>query len=237
MSKLTIGKKLYLGVGALVLFTFGMGISAVLSLSGIGDRTHTIVDKTVYKQGLEHEMDTQSSDLLAGSRGVLVRGYMKDLPTARKYNDQYNAALDAMQSDVNVVTPLLVTATGKQAMAEIQQSIGQLRDAEQSMMGDVAAGKMDDAINVYTQTELPALKSQKMNVVTLLHIQDQLMTGDKQAVESAITSGMWVTGVVLAISCAVGIVLILVVRQVNAVLRRSVEELSESSVQIASAAG
>jgi methyl-accepting chemotaxis protein/methyl-accepting chemotaxis protein-1 (serine sensor receptor) len=49
-------------------------------------------------------------------------------------------------------------------------------------------------------------------------------------------SGRWTTGLLLALACTVGVVLTLAVLQIVHVLRGNVTELSEASVQIASAA-
>jgi methyl-accepting chemotaxis protein len=50
-------------------------------------------------------------------------------------------------------------------------------------------------------------------------------------------SGRWITGLLLAMTCAVAVGLVFVVLQIVRVLRGSVSELSEASVQISSAAG
>ena len=51
-----------------------------------------------------------------------------------------------------------------------------------------------------------------------------------------IESSRWIALVILALSSGVGVVVVFVIRQINTVLRKSVVELSESAVQIASAA-
>ena len=73
MSSFTIGKKLFLGVGTLVVFAFALGIASVLIISGISDRMHTVVGMTVKKQTLAHAMRLDSSELVANARGIEVR--------------------------------------------------------------------------------------------------------------------------------------------------------------------
>ena len=86
MPSLTIGKKLYIGVGVLVGFTFALGTAALMSISSIGDSVHTSVDKSVKKQVLANGLDVEASELLSLDRAILVRGYMKDPAMAQKYN-------------------------------------------------------------------------------------------------------------------------------------------------------
>jgi len=237
MSSFTIGKKLYLGVGTLVVFVSALGITAILSMSSIGDRVHTIIGSIVKKQTLVHEMDMYSSDLLAESRGLLVRGYMKDPVTMGTYNQQFIASLDAMLVDVNTILPLLQKPEAKEAVQDLQDTLSTMRQANQSAFQDSIAGNMESAIKIYTDIQLPTLKRQKGDAVTLLKIQDELLAEDRTAIEANIPSNRWVTVILLAFSCTVGIVLVFIVRQINALLRGSVLELAESAVQIASAAG
>jgi methyl-accepting chemotaxis protein/methyl-accepting chemotaxis protein-1 (serine sensor receptor) len=66
---------------------------------------------------------------------------------------------------------------------------------------------------------------------------NELMQRQASEVASAIDTSRWVTAGLVALSCVVGVVVIFVIRQVNALLRSTVAELGESAVQIASAAG
>ena len=95
---------------------------------------------------------------------------------------------------------------------------------------------MPTAISVYANTLLPAQKRQKAAAVAMLKAQDENFAEDSQGAESSIESSRWITGLLLALTCCVGMVVVFVIRQINGLLRKSVVELAESAVQIASAA-
>jgi methyl-accepting chemotaxis protein/methyl-accepting chemotaxis protein-1 (serine sensor receptor) len=236
MSSFTIGKKLYLGVGALVALTFALGMTAFLSMSSVGDRLRDILGKTVKKQTLAHRMDLDASDLLAEDRGILVRGYMRDEPTMEKYNQQFAATADDMEAAIREIQPLLIRPEQKQAVQGMQDALGPVRQANQSVFQDSIAGNMDTAAATYNDKFLPAQKLQKAAVAGVLKSQEEFLAADGQTAEASIAMSRWVTGFVLAFSCMVGVVAIFVVRQINRLLRESVSELGESAVQIASAA-
>ncbi len=236
MSSFTIGKKLFLGVGALVVFTFALGVTAFLSISSIGDRLHNILSSTVQRQTLAHRMDADSSDLLAESRGVLLRGYMRDMPTMEKYGQQFTATADDLLAATKEIEPLIVRPEVRQAVQAIQDAMVPLRQASQSTLQDAVAGNMDSAVKTYTEVTLPAQKSQKAAVVAVLKAQDELLASDASDAAASIMRSHWMTGLLLSLSCAVGLVVAFVTRQINKVLRESVSELGESAVQIASAA-
>jgi CHASE3 domain sensor protein len=145
MSSFSIGKKLYLGVGVLVAFTFTLGITAYWSLSSVGNLLHTIVDKTAQKQLLAGRVDTDASDLLAEDRGILVRGYMKDQATVEKYNQQFAATAEDLQSNLNAIRAMLVDTQGKQAVQDLQDALTPLVEANRTIFNATTAGNMDKA--------------------------------------------------------------------------------------------
>jgi methyl-accepting chemotaxis protein/methyl-accepting chemotaxis protein-1 (serine sensor receptor) len=236
MSSFTIGKKLFLGVGVLVAFTFALGITAYVSMSSIGANLHTMTDSTLRKQNLAMEIDRQSSDLLSELRGILIRGYMKDQSTMDKYYVQFNATADEMQASVDTITPLLQSAQSKQAMLDARAALLSMRQAAQEMYKDSKAGKMPAAVAVYVDAIVPKSKAQKDAAAVVVKSQKAHLVDDAAAVEEQIDRSRWISAIMLVFASGIGIVLVFVIRQVNAVLRLSVAELSESAAQIASAA-
>jgi methyl-accepting chemotaxis protein/methyl-accepting chemotaxis protein-1 (serine sensor receptor) len=236
MSSFTIGKKLFLGAGMLAVLTFALGITALISMSGVGDRVHTIVDTTVKKQMLASQMDLDASDLLSLNRGIQISGYMKDLLKIEEYNQQFLATAEDLRTTMNTLQPMLFRPEDKQALQETQKVFATVQEANQTIYKASMAGDMPTAISVYANTLLPAQKRQKAAAVAMLKAQDENFAEDSQGAESSIASNRWITGLLLALTCCVGIVVIFVIRQINGVLRNAVVELAESAAQIASAA-
>jgi methyl-accepting chemotaxis protein len=216
MSSFTIGKKLILGVGAMLALTFALGLTAFLSMSSVGNRMRDILDKTVKKQTLAHRMDLDSSDLLAEDRGILVHGYMRDAATMEKHNQSFAATANDMEAAIKEIQPLLIRVQQKQEVQEMEDALGPVRQTNQSVFQDAIAGNMESA--------------------GVLKAQEEFLAADGQAAVGSIAMNELTTGLVLAFSCMVGVVVVFVVRQVNKLLRESVAELGESAVQIASAA-
>lgn len=236
MASFTIGKKLFLGLGTLVLFSFALGITAFISITDIGDHLTNIANVTVKKQTLTHEMATQASDLRSLIRGIEVRGYMKDPAKMETYKQQITATEDAMQADISAILPMLVRPEGKRAAQDMQETLGTIRQSGQAIFEDSMAGNMEGALTIVTNQLLPAQDRQKADVTLMLKIQDELIAADRVDAASLIASCHWVTGIMVTLSCLLGILMIFVIRQINALLRHSVTELTETSAQIACAA-
>ena len=237
MSSLTIGKKIFGGVAVLVLCTLALGINSYLSVGSIGDRVHNMTSKTIQKQQLAHRMNFDASDLLAEDRGILVRGFMKDLPTVEKYNQQFAASSEDIQNAVHEIQPLIVDPTVKQAMQQIQDQLASLNEANRTIYEAAKTGDMDAATKLYQDKFLPAQESLKPLVDNVLKVQERSLTEDGKATESSIESVRWITIILFLLTCCVAAALIYVVRQINNLLRQSVNNLSDTAVQIASAAG
>jgi len=236
MSTYTIGKKLFVGIGALVIFTFALGITAYFDMSSVGDRLQNVLGNTLTKQELAHRIDIDSSELLSESRGILVRGAMKDLPAVQRNNQQFIATTEDLQSAIKDLSLLIAKPEAKQAVQEMDDALGTLQSTNQKIVQSVLSGDMDAADKLQSSTLFPAQQRQKAAAQRLLGIQTALFTEDGRGAQSSIASGRWITGLLLLLTCCVAIAVVFVVRQINALLRHSVGELAESAVQIASAA-
>jgi methyl-accepting chemotaxis protein/methyl-accepting chemotaxis protein-1 (serine sensor receptor) len=237
MSSFTVGKKLFLSVGALITFTFALGVVAILSITSVGDRLHNIVEKTVERQTLAHEIALDSAELRGGTRGILMRGYQKDASGIQRDGQQYASFANSLQGDIDKLDPMLVASDAKQALQEIRETSGIMQQANQEIVQACLAGDMTRGIALYTDTFKPAQLRLSGAASRILKAQTVNLAMDEDAAKASATSSRWMTALVLLLTCCVGMATIFVVRGINAMLRGSVAELAESAVQIASAAG
>jgi methyl-accepting chemotaxis protein len=236
MSSFTIGKKLYLGVGALVVFTFALGISALTGIATIGEHLRTIVDVTVKRQTLAHAMYRDSADLTSMIRGMVLRGMLKDTATVESDQAKFTAAADDLQSSIQSMTPLITKPETRQAVADIQENLNTMKSANQSILQALATGDTTAAVSILDSAVRPTEKKLDEAALVVLKMQDGNLASDSDAAISSADSSRWMTMAMLVLASLVGTIVVFVVRQINGVLRGSVTELAESAVQIASAA-
>jgi len=235
MSSFTIGKKLFLGIGTLLVFTVALGITAFYSITSIGDRVHTIVSQTVQKQTLAHQMALDNAQLLSLLRGIGLRGYMKDLPGIEKYHEEFNTTASHILADSETLSPLLLKSEDKQTVRQIAETLAKVREGEQLLYKSALA---DDSAGLASSfaISIPLQEAQQAASISLLKSQESNLASDTEGALSSIDTSRWMTGLLLALSAAVGILIVFVVRGVNLVLRNSVLELADSAEQIAAAA-
>jgi C4-dicarboxylate-specific signal transduction histidine kinase len=201
MSSFTIGKRLFTGVGALVVFTFALGVAAMLSISNIGNQVALITHSIVKRQTLAHEMAKQASDLISIVRAIEVRGYMKDPAMIESYDREFRQSADEFQSNLNAIEPMLTRTEAKQAAKDMQQSLLAIQQSGDSITQLSVAGNMTAAVSTAVNALLPAQKRMEADVAVMLQAQEENLASAVTAAESSITSSRWVTGLLLALSC------------------------------------
>jgi methyl-accepting chemotaxis protein/methyl-accepting chemotaxis protein-1 (serine sensor receptor) len=233
---LTVGKKLLIGVGTLVLFLFFLGASAIFSVSTIADHVHEIVGKTSKKQLLAATIQAQSATLLGEERGLLMRGYQKDTKDINADSERFIATAKEMQVTTDTLLPLLTTAKTKGFVADVQEELAKMLEANRMISKAAMAGDMATGDRLFNTVLKPAAKRQNDAALTIIDIQKKRFSDASKGAEDAISISRWTVGVLFTLGALVGVVLTLVVGQINRALRNSVVEMAEAATQIASAA-
>src|ERR1700712_217230 len=103
MSSSTFSKKLFLGIGSLVVLTFSLGVTVLFSFSSISDGLRTIVHTNAQREALAATIRTETADLLAANRGILFRGYTHDLASVQQDNQAFETTASQLQQDLNTL--------------------------------------------------------------------------------------------------------------------------------------
>ena len=236
MSSFSIGKKLYFGVGALVLFTFALGMTSYLGMSSISERVHTMVESISKKQALAHDLSLQNAELLSDVRGIVLRGFMKDPAAIEKCHESFNVTIEHMKADIESMRPLVHNPDAKQGLQDTNDSLQKTIESEKELDQSALAGDMTAAINA-NDTLLALHATETASIGRILAVQDALLVQDSQASLATIDRMRWIIELLLALACVITFLIGYVIRQINHILRGTVQELSCASEQIAAAAG
>ncbi len=237
MSSLTIGKKLLLGVGALLLCTLILGITAFSNMSSIANKMHEITTGSAVKEELAIHLDQQVMELLSVHRGILIRGFLQDRVSYENYNRDFTATVADIKSTLAQLRGLVEKPEAKQSLTEIENALDPVVQSNEAAYEAVAAGQMTQAMTVYRERFYPAYNLLRPPVQQLLSVQKQVSAAEITSVVTVIDQARWLSGFLLVVAILAALAILFVVRQVNALLRASVTELGEAAVQIASAAG
>jgi methyl-accepting chemotaxis protein/methyl-accepting chemotaxis protein-1 (serine sensor receptor) len=235
-SKMTIGKKLYLGVGSTVLLCLALGVCSLYYLTKIETIVRVNIAGSTQKVKLALIIRGAANDLISLDRGIVVRGFMKDLATMDEFQQEFASNTEKVKHTDEELNSLVVLAEAKQLIAEIDPLIDQAATANQAVYTAAKSGDMDTALKVNREQFVPVHRRLRPLLDRLLDLEQQVLTDQMQQAEASTATAPWISGILVLIAFAVGAFTFFAVRQINTALRFAIGELGEAASQINSAA-
>ncbi len=235
-AQMTIGKKLGLSLGTLIVLTLGLGYSAWHAVSGMGDELDAAITKTAPKLDISNSMAKRAYEISTDTRGIML-GYMNhDDKFVEKNTEDIDAAGKRIREQIAEIRPLLVSAESKRAVDAIDLDFSTYDGLSKRYRELGKDGKYAEAQAFLVEKMAPVLADMNENADTIVTMQRTLLAESKKAAGFLTSSSRWTVGLVLAFNLAVGILVVFVLRSVNASLRGAIGELEEGAGQVASAA-
>jgi methyl-accepting chemotaxis protein len=235
-SRMTIGKKLYASVGALLLLTLILGLASLNSTNSLTTRLDTATQKTARRLKLAGKIDSAGADMLAGQRGVALYAMAKSPEMVEKSKEMVRGASDDWQKSLDEFRPLVATQEGRQITERLQDELTRwmavLRDAER--LADQGDGNA--CLQLIKEKGFPIYEENQRQTNRLMAIQDELLARDAEAAASLSGSSHWTAIVLLTFSLTVGFAVVIIVKNTNGTLQNAVSGLSQTAEHVASAA-
>jgi methyl-accepting chemotaxis protein/methyl-accepting chemotaxis protein-1 (serine sensor receptor) len=234
---MTIGKKLYLGVGSTVLLCLALGISSLYYLTTISTIVRVKVAGANHSLALATSIRGSMKELLALDRGIEVRGFMKDYTAVDSYQEDYATNMrELKQADADLSSLASLPPEAKQVLAEIDLLNNDAYVANQAVYTAAKGGDMETATKAYAEQFLPLHKRLRTASERLLVLVNELTAQQLQEANASIATAPWMMAILIFIAFAVGAFTCFAVRQINTALHLAVAELGEAASQINSAA-
>jgi methyl-accepting chemotaxis protein/methyl-accepting chemotaxis protein-1 (serine sensor receptor) len=237
MSSFSVGKKLIFGVASLMALTFALGLTALVSIRSGGQRVHQIVDVTVRQLTLAQTINIGSSFTMAAAKGILMRGLQHDLPKIQLNVDDYNTFEKTIYDSIHEMRTMEMKPEVSSALNDMEDATKSYRAFTEKLLSDSRSGDMAAAFDIYNNELKPLQLREQKDVTQMANAQSETLRQVESSAEGSSTAGLWMTGILLALVCALGVAFIFVIHQIIALMRSSVNELAQSAVQITSAAG
>jgi methyl-accepting chemotaxis protein len=234
---MTIGRKLFASFGASLVVALCMGGLAIRNVGTLGERLQDLGDHSaavLYEAG---EVSRLTSDLLAATRGILVRGFMKQPDKVRSYNEQYAEYVTQVKKKAGAIIEGSQSAEIREiAQGEILDKIDALAQANQEMYEFTARGDFASAAEIYDHKLYPLAHAMSESG-------NRLATAERQVIAARATSDISVVGpakilsvTMILLLIAIGAVVVMIVRGITSTLTSSISELREGADQVANAA-
>ncbi|MEO8130976.1 MAG: methyl-accepting chemotaxis protein [Bryobacteraceae bacterium] len=233
---MTIGKKLFLSFGAVMILMLGVSFVGLQSIGELAAANENIVNVKARKLYLGSNINTDVTGVLAAERGVLVRAYMHDRPTMEQYHaDFYRYAADAKKRLEEFMT-LSNAPEDRQAVTEIRGALEIILRGHGELWNQAISNRLDAAGETYRVTTNPAIKRSVKIAQELTARQSAALAAVAQDTKQVATRARFVMLGTVALTLLVAGTAVFVVRQINSGLRFAVTELSAGADQVASAA-
>src|SRR5271166_5312961 len=124
-SRMTIGKKLLVSVGVLLLLDLLHGFASLNSISGLTARLDNATQKTARRIKLAGVVALAGTEMLAGERGVVVYSFGKSPEMVEKSKEAIRLAADKWQKSLEEFRPLIATQESRQITDKLQEDLTQ----------------------------------------------------------------------------------------------------------------
>src|SRR5579884_3180284 len=123
--RMTIGRKLTLGCGAITAAMLILGAESLSAISTMNARFRNTADKTVRKVILTNRIDTAKSNMLAGQRGMIMFTTSKEVQRADAARELFLKNADIINHSLDEMDPLLVRAESRTVVARLRSDTAQ----------------------------------------------------------------------------------------------------------------
>jgi methyl-accepting chemotaxis protein len=235
--KMTIGKKLYSALSALLVITLLMGGLAIRNIGELGNSVQDLGNHSATIAFLAGDVNNNTTDMLATSRGILVRGYAKDPDTIRTYLAHYYDDAAKLKSEAEQV----IKGTTFVPVQDIEQTqvldkLGDLNQMNATLADLAIKGDMDQAMTLFKDKIDPLANaiSDAGDKAMRVNRQDEQTTAANDI--AIVNPARYLSSAMILMSMLVGGACVIVIRSINNTLRENIAELRDGAEQVANAA-
>jgi methyl-accepting chemotaxis protein len=235
-SKMTIGRKLYLGFGGALSLTLIVAFVSLYAIGSLNGTMRKIIEVEARKQFLAGEMNVALANFMAEERGIIRRAEMNDKASVEKYSRDFDESAARLRTRMDELTPLIHTSEGRSLTEQIRTAFERIVQNHAEFMRLVSSGDNKAADTFLTATVMPLIKQTVPSAERLVASQGELMRVSLKAAEDSADRDKWLTILVIGLAFGIAVVIVFIVRQINRGLRHIASDLADGAEQTASAA-
>jgi len=232
----TFGAKLGFSTAILGFVMSCLAVVGLRSLGSMDEILHRTIDVNARKVQLAGVMDAAKSDMAAGQRGIVLFTYAKNPGALATAEGMYQDGSAAFQGALTELRPLVITARGKELLADIDLQMSHWLPAFQELRRLAMAGDPDGASRVLTERiALPYVDLGK-DCDELTKIVDELIQKDALAAADSVSASRRLTILLICGGALAAAFAIWIIVMTSRELRVAASEMLDGSRQVAAAA-
>ena len=233
---MTIGKKLLLSVGAILLMTMLLGVSSLISIGKLSAGLENSTRKTAQQAILVGLIDAAGSDMLAGQRGVILYTLTKVPAGVDQSKALIRQAEGRWQESIDQIRPLLITDDSRRIVDQMQEQLTAWAAALNDIVRLSAQGNVKGAVEIALKRCVPIYNANMRDTDLLEANLREILARDGAEGASVNAAARWKLFVLLALSLAIGGSVLQIVRYTSATLQRAAGGVRQAAEQVAEAA-
>ena len=235
MKSWSMGNKLYLGLGSMLVLLVVAGVLAVNAMSSIQGNMDQAAGQMSHKLEQAGAIGLQAEEAWAGEMGVVVNTFAKDRKSMDSYWDQEKNALKKLSAVIAELKPLLLIEANQAALTKIRADLDVWEKGSAQVFNLCDQGEPANAQSFSRDVTKPAYKeivkfAEEIRLRAAKSMEDLRDIGGKEY-----TSARWMMIGMILISLAIGGLIVWVVRGLVGALRNTVTELTNGGEQLAAA--
>jgi methyl-accepting chemotaxis protein len=235
-GNMTIGKKLFLTIGAALTASLVMGVLTFVSLSRVGAGMDRVVNNNAKGRYLANLMYSNLTEMISLERGMTLKAIIKDQASVDKYHEDYRAELTKLTANLTQFSPLVKTPEGQAFVETITSSSSRLADFNEQLYQKDSNHDVDGALALLAGDFIPFANQLQARANTIADLQNDQMAKEAAIVKSIEAQSFTITTLMLLVCAAVGVVVVLIVFGINRSLLATATSLSDGAAQISAAA-
>jgi methyl-accepting chemotaxis protein len=236
-GQMTIGKKLFLSIGAALAASLVMGVLMFVSLSRVGSGMDRVVNVSAKKKYLANQIYIHLTEMISLERVMQLKAILKDQPSVDKFHADYRAEQSKLEANVAQFAPMVTTPEGQAFVQNLTSSFSQLHDFNDQLYQKASSNDIDGAFVILKDQFTPFANQLQARSDAIATMQDTQMAEEAKTVKGIQEQAITLTILLLLLCVAVGVVVVLIVLGINRKLLSTATSLSDGAAQIAAAAG
>ncbi|MBS1854222.1 MAG: MCP four helix bundle domain-containing protein [Acidobacteria bacterium] len=235
-TKLTVGKKLGLSFGAIILLLVILGWSSLSAMSSMEATLSVLGNQSARKMELAGLINTAESDMAAAERGMIMFASNKDSANMEAAARQFQENLAVVKKSAQEFHALATLAETREVLDKTDSDVDQWSAGFSQVSALLRAGNIAEASRISSSKDAQLYDSLGNDADQLSKFQKRVNTADVVRSVAAASNSRTIAILLTLVALVVGAGVLFLVRNINRDLRRLAASLSEGATQLAGAA-
>jgi methyl-accepting chemotaxis protein len=232
----TIGKKLYTGIGALVVLLALAGANALWVAGTLNDAINEATNVGAKRVDLAFQLASDAKDLKSSQRKLLVAAYRKDTANVESSKQEIQKQLTEFTQDVTALRPLLQSEETRRMLADVEDRVSRWTPINAAVEKLVAEDKLDEAAIKAHDEAAPMINTVDATALQIVERQRKFFADMVGRALKEYADSRWQILLLMFISLGVGVAAAYVVHTISMKLHKRATEMREGAQQVVSAA-